>query len=283
MPECIAKLLVRRPYRGCGSTATECTDDHRLQSARRFSENILHTNKLAMLFWRHAMMNWGRLREMRRTLVSHCLEAGNHWADALPTNCRTWDLIVEDVWGSGFIIRRLHRDALMECLGQQEYPGSSGPYTAKRTTAVRRRCASRRRGPTLGGVLSILGRTGAPVLVTCVRTEDAAQVRYVSSDTPSGVLYTALAAVLPNMTGLATDPVHVVINVEMGYGRRRTRCSRDLRIIMNKFNKACVVRGIQKASGGEKTDVRLHVPTKRGLFDSDHSHVRDFLRSLLLS
>lgn len=82
-----------------------------------------------------------------------------------------------------------------------------------------------------------------------------------SARTSSGVLYTELAAVLPSMAVLATDPVHVVINVEMGYGRRRTRCSKHLRIIMNKISKSCVVRGIQEASGGVTYVVRPHAPT----------------------
>lgn len=243
-------------------------DDHRMQSVRRFSGKLLYTNDFALLFWRHAMMNWARLRETRRSLVCHGLQAGNRWADALPKNCRTWELLLEDIMGSG-VIRRLYRDALKECFDRQEYEHISMDCTVRVLRSIRgqadyrrpmaqRESAPRPDAQSLRRVLSILGRTGAPVLVTCLRTEDAAsiaaalgeellpearaQVRYVSSDAPSGVMYTALAAVLPNMTVLATDPVHVVINAEMGYGRRRTRCSRALRLIMNKFNKACAVQ-----------------------------------------
>ncbi len=61
------------------------------------------------------------------------------------------------------------------------------------------------------------------------------QVRFVSSDDPSALLFDGLRGILPNLEILSLDPTHLAMVYEYATWRRKTDGSKLLRRIMAKF------------------------------------------------
>ena len=102
-------------------------------------------------------------------------------------------------------------------------------------------------------VLTVLGRTSAPVATCLIGTEKAtefagalateldeeyrAQTTSASTDSPSQEQYTRLKEVLRNLRNSSADPIHPVITYEVAHYRKKTEGSARLRHMMHKFCK----------------------------------------------
>ena len=102
-------------------------------------------------------------------------------------------------------------------------------------------------------ILTVVGRTGSCVLLKAIPeetaqgyadalvedldSEDLAQVLTVRTDNASGHQWVTLKGILPNLTLLSEDTVHISMTYEMCYWNQATAGSRRLRGIMDKFNK----------------------------------------------
>ena len=100
-------------------------------------------------------------------------------------------------------------------------------------------------GVAKGTVITMLGRTGAPVVVSCAAREDGAgirqilednlkpahrsQTKFIATDKPNVTWLLELKKACPNLIGLTTDPLHLVINYEMGASKKQRQGSFMLR------------------------------------------------------
>lgn len=127
--------------------------------------------------------------------------------------------------------------------GQADYRTSGG----KRNAQPRPDSEAKRK------VLTVIGRTGATLAFKTILSENAedirgafqeefkeehlSQCRYLMSDCPGRELWKQMKKVLPNLEIISKDPIHLVINYELQFAKRKSSGSRTLRLIMGKFNK----------------------------------------------
>ena len=118
---------------------------------------------------------------------------------------------------------------LRSILGQADYRASK----ATREAAPRPDSEAYRR------VFTVIGRMGAPVVIEALKAETSenmagclantlnieqrSQCVTVSSDNPSIKLLSFLTGVLPNLECFSADPIHLVINYELSFGRKKQR------------------------------------------------------------
>lgn len=148
------------------------------------------------------------------------------------------------------------------CLARREYAHIAIDATIRimrrvrgqadyRATPDARADAAIQDGQAFRRVLTIMGRTSAPLgsyviaeesadvvretLMTQWTSAQRGQVLTVVSDNPSGKMLTELRRALPNLLVLALDPVHLAMTYEHTHFRKRTPGSRVLRILLMKF------------------------------------------------
>lgn len=206
---------------------------------RRLSAKMCYTRGFATMVIRQLLLARGRLRQTRRAL-GDSLDRGNCWANLLPQNRQTWNRLVEDIWSVPYV-QQLLDSVIQECAKNLE----SLHLSIDCTVRVLRRAVGqedfiqplrvRSAAPipdeqALRRVLTVVGRTGALAVAECLPTENAdhiaeamrkhlsqdqrLQCQFLSSDAPSAHMLTVLKEVLPNLTILVADPVHLPINYE---------------------------------------------------------------------
>jgi hypothetical protein len=184
-------------------------------------------------------------------LVSHVVESGSELASLLPVRIGFWLKVLEAVYEMP--PARSLRSSL------QDFLAATGEYshvTVDGTVRVLRRVRGQqdyRCGPEARNsapipdthakrrVLTILGRSSAPLAFALLPDEGASSVtdafkqaftsaqrelvRSVCVDCPSGHLRESLAAVLPNLTILSLDPVHICMVYEQCHFKKSTEGS----------------------------------------------------------
>ena len=130
------------------------------------------------------------------------------------------------------------------------YIVGQGDYRASKK--IRNACAIPD-GEALRRVLTVRGRTGAPLLMeliveensdcvaTCFRKECSTDVlnsiQSIASDAPSNDFFKSMRQVCPNLWIMRLDPVHLCITYNASFWKKRTAREVTLRTIQNKWNK----------------------------------------------
>ncbi len=216
----------------------------------------------AEIFLRESLLCHGRMRPVRSRLLGEFTRMGNLAANMLPVNVRGWMALLEDVMASP-MVKSLFDELVDQCLTHDEFRHVSSDATLRCAMSIRGQASYRASKATradapiddtraLRRVLTIRGRTGAPLCMTPVRGEAAddvtacmkahvkaaalRQITWIASDQPSGHYYEALKEVCPNLECLFLDPVHLVIVYDQAFWRKRTPGQTLLRRIQAKFN-----------------------------------------------
>ena len=188
---------------------------------------------------------------------------GSRLRSLLPSNARGWLSLLEDVMNSPFVVRKqaelassflqrreyehISMDAtiriMREIKGQADY---RSPAEVRNSAPIPDKDAKRR-------LLTVLGRSSVPLAALLVADEGTSsivdavsahwdsdardQVLTMSSDQPSGALYSGLKTKFRNLKVLALDPVHICMTYEQCHFHKRTDGSRALRVLFGKFSR----------------------------------------------
>ena len=227
-----------------------------------------YTKSFAEKLLREALLQNGRLRPIRSCLLGECSRSGNEAANLFPVNTRTWMALLADVMESPMVCN-LFDKLIMECATHQEFKHVSMDATLRcamrirgqasyRASAIARADAPVADEDALRRVLTIRGRTGAPLCMALVKGESApdigvwleenvkadvlTQIETIASDTPSRCMFDELSKLCPNMSALLLDPVHLVIVYHQAFWRKRTPGQTLLRRLQAKYNRVCYER-----------------------------------------
>ena len=189
--------------------------------------------------------------------------AGSRLTNLLPGHSKSWWPIVEDVFSSR-ACQKLSEQLLHECTSHGEFTYLSVDGTVKCTMPLlgqarpggKSRCVKEplfiSPGEAIHTVVTVRGRSGAVVGFWPLLSEKAenlqdaflrnlpqtalVQVECLATDAPSPHLFSVLRETMPHLQALCLDPVHLAIKYEYGTGRRRTKGSSALRMLLSKFN-----------------------------------------------
>lgn len=227
---------------------------------KAFSEKLL----------RESLLQHGRLRTIRSSLIGECSRDGNEAVAMFPVNTRTWMALLADVMESPMVLTLLQQ-LMVECVQHEEFKHISMDATLRCAMRIRGqasyRAAARVRADApitdedaMRRVLTMRGRTGAPMCMTLVKSEAASDIRMwmktsleadvlnqietVASDAPSGIMFEELKNVCKNLYALSLDPVHLVIVYHQAFWRKRTPGQTLLRRLQAKFNKVSYDRDV---------------------------------------
>ena len=127
------------------------------------------------------------------------------------------------------IIGQAHFNSSQDCRDAAAIPDSAAAYklltVRGRTNAVVGLC----------GIRSEASREIASGLSSMLTLSQRAQVVHMASDSPSVELFATLKNTFPNLQSLGLDTMHIVMVYEQNHSNKRTKGSRWLATVMNKF------------------------------------------------
>ncbi|OLP79865.1 hypothetical protein AK812_SmicGene39798 [Symbiodinium microadriaticum] len=127
------------------------------------------------------------------------------------------------------IIGQAHFNSSQDCRDAAAIPDSDAAYklltVRGRTNAVLGLCGVRSEG----------SREIASGLSSMLTLSQRAQVLHMASDSPSVELFATLKNIFPNLQSLGLDAMHIVMVYEQNHNNKRTKGSRWLATVMNKF------------------------------------------------
>eukprot|EP00438_Fugacium_kawagutii_P034931 Skav206392 [mRNA] locus=scaffold834:641080:643152:- [translate_table: standard] len=230
-------------------------------SARRVL-NIYYDKSFAEMMFREIMLHHSNVKSTWPRLHLRALEGGNVLGNLYPSHNRHWWPIVEDIIAS-HCVQQLRANIFLTLERNQEFVSISIDATLKVCTTVQGQASyraplSERNAACFGDqaslrkILTIRGRSGAVLGMIPVMGEDAVtvakvmsaefsttavrQVKHVASDSPSTKLFRELKQVCSNLSCLSLDPVHLAITYEYAQWGKRTKGSKILRRLLNKWN-----------------------------------------------
>ena len=178
--------------------------------------------------------------QARPRVAAELVSRGCLLTSLLPTRTGHWWPMIEDIFNRPPVVRTMHAIETFYCTNK-EYESISIDATVKCCMAVlgqeSYRCNAERRNAAPFGddtafrrVLTVRGKTSAvlamvPIsseqadevalaLAQCLSADALRQIRWVASDNASLKLYSALSRIMPNLHGLALDPIHLCIVYE---------------------------------------------------------------------
>ena len=224
--------------------------------------NTYYDASFAEWLLREALMLHGRARPLSARYIA-TLSAHSALTHLVPSSVELWLKLIEDVFTSQ-IVSRLQSTTKSLCFSHNEFAHISIDATIRilrrvtgqadyRSSRHFRQLAPIPDAAASRRVLTVMGRTSALLatslmpnesttsialaLTEALSPEERAQVRSISTDQPSQALLEELRVCFPNLLVLALDPVHLAITYEMCHFRKKTPGSKQLRVLLNKFNK----------------------------------------------
>lgn len=227
--------------------------------------NVSVTKGFAELVFSEFLLSSLRMKTTRHRLVVHFLRAGCRIAELLPVEADFWVVLLEKILYSTAIRQRV--GALIdECWRHGEFAHVSMDGLFRVTRRLRgqadyrqsktqRDAAPINDAGALRRVLSLRGRTGAVVMLCAAKDESGEefakqlfehvpancldQVRTLAVDRASPLLFLLLRrTVMPNLSFVALDPVHLCIMFEHAHGRKKvTKAAPYLHRIQAKLNR----------------------------------------------
>ena len=184
--------------------------------------------------------------------------AGCKLANLLPVHTRSWWAMVEDIFDSEACVQ-LTRKLVSQCSHTEfEYISVDGTVKCTMPLMGQRKAGQAKcktdpvDGDTSGTVSTVRGRPAAAVAFMPAVSEKAehmaaclqvhlppvalSQVKCLATDAPSLHLFTTLQSIMPNLSIMCLDPVHIAMKYEYGTGRHRTPGSSALRMCVGKFS-----------------------------------------------
>ena len=246
--------------------------------------NLYYTHDFAEMFKAEVLVYFARVRSFLPRLAMRALDAGNSLASLYPSKVACWWPVIEDIFTSP-IVSELKEKLKADLIQHNEYQSLSVDATLRCTLSVMGQPHPKHpsepsvypKQDRLTRVLTVRGRTSAVIAMEPMSAENSktyaqvlsdsiptgahGQVRFLSTDNPSNVLWQALKSTLPNLEVISLDTVHLAIVYEYGSWNRRTESSSLLRTIMGKF---CAYDGsVQAAVWGSPFTGAEHRPLTR--------------------
>ena len=209
----------------------------------------------------------GQAKEMAASLMHFFLMKGCPVVFLLPRKATTVYLkIMEDIMSSPLILATQEK-LMSECMEHCEWVHLSMDGTVRMAMRVKgqgnyREPKEVRESYVVGDaeakrrILTIRGRTGAVLMMDPVKSEGAkdvmehmianvpedirAQVKYLASDQPSGLMHQQLSLACPSLICLYLDEVHLCIIWHIAFWRKATPGQKALRKVQAKFNRVDV-------------------------------------------
>ena len=216
-----------------------------------------YTRAFANTLISNSMYVNGRLKPLRDLFIRACREHDGELWSLIPRNINVWFKLCEDIFFSP-MMRALERSFLKECYENEEFMYLAVDATVRVAFNIKGQASYRAPkdekahaaiadSESLRRVFAARGRTGAVICMDLVRTEDASDVAKVlqssvpaeyrrqttvlATDNPSGKLWTELLTILPCLSFLLLDPIHLVIVYRQCFGGKNTSGSTVLRLI----------------------------------------------------
>ena len=224
--------------------------------------NVYYDRSFANDFMCNAVASRASFRQIAAYFTSSTARHQGALCSMLPEASHSfWCNVLEDLTQSPQIKARL-QDLLQECEAHTEFEYLSIDATVKCMMKIigqahfnsSQDCRDAAAIPDSAAaykLLTVRGRTNAVVGLCGIRSEGSreiasglssmltlsqrAQVVHMASDSPSVELFATLKNTFPNLQSLGLDAMHIVMVYEQNHSNKRTKGSRWLATVMNKF------------------------------------------------
>ena len=225
---------------------------------------VWYDHDFARIFFAEMIRANGKAKTIATNLMQHFLITGCQVVFLLPRKATTVYLkLMEDIMGSP-VVTAWKEKLVAQCLEHREFVHLSMDATVRMAMRIKGqgnyREPKEKRAQYLVGdsdakrrILTVRGRTGGVLVMSPVVSEASehvkqllsaevsasvrAQVEFVASDQPSGVLYDQLKQVFPSLRALYLDEVHLCIVWNVAFWWKTSPGERVLRRVQAKFNR----------------------------------------------